>query len=1475
MKKKMYQRCLAILMSAAVTATGFPVNGIAAKAAAVEEGFSVEETTSKPTDSSQEQEMEGEPVVADSEEDFIYYEYTENEESYIEISGFTDANTVKAVLPGTIDGKPVRRIAALSNSSSHLEEIVIPPEVKSISAGCFWQVDTLKTVTFSGDSGLESIGAQAFGGSGLEEIVIPAGVTSMGNRCFESSEYLRSVVFQENSSLAAMAYGAFENCTALEEIEIPASVTELGNYCFHGCSGLERVGVEEGSRLERIGDNCFLDAGLTGFTVPASVRVIGREAFQAGKKLTELIFEEGSALETLGEGAFSFTGLTSVRIPESVKSIGNNCFYSTNLTSAKFATNGVLETLGKDAFGFTKLTSVQIPESVKSIGEGCFGNAMNLTSVEFAEHGSLEEIGRDAFRGSAIEEILLPGSLKNIGGFSGCEKLSSVSFAEGSQPLTISGYAFQGTAFTEFTVPDSVTAIEEYAFSGCRSLKTINFPDGGQLERIGERAFERTGVTQMALPDTLESLPEGMLQYATSLEEIRLPASLTRIGEDCFYGCTSLKSIELPASTTEIGARAFWNCAGLWEIELPANVTAVGFRSFADCSNLTTISFAENTTLTDLGAGAFSRTAVEQIVLPETLECLPNELFHSCQALQKVELPEGITQIGEGCFTNCSSLHKIRLPESVVELGSSSFANCEELQTVEFGAEPKLSAIGYGAFENTGIIDITLPETLERLPESLFRSSSELQKVSLPESIAQIGQECFANCGSLQEIQLPDGVVEIGPRCFSNCKNLQTVQIGAESALSAIGDYAFAYTGIIEIVLPETLESLAYGLFECCAALQRIELPQSVTQIGDYCFNRSNLQEIQLPDRLTSIGNYAFWDTAVEKLEITSMEEMTIGDQFMPFDSVVYCYPNASIIERLDELTFSDPSTGVERHYQYVIMGKNRRSVNVTDENGQPLSAGLQAVWYKSGSKEPVGRGLEISVLDDTVAYDCEILLEEELGLRYYEPKRITVEAGEEEASLTLEPIGAIPVSGKITDKQGNPLAGAAVGITTTANGKYKKTVSAVSGEDGSFLAEIDNTQAEASISLEGYRTRQIALLSERTDQKKLECQTAVLYPLPSSRIRLSIKYRSAVKQGTEAEESEVASADGYSVLVRNSATGQLIDSTLEYPWVLLEESSVKPQDTVTVQVSYQDDSRTAQSAQAVLDESCAGDCSVVFSQKGYAVGERFTGAMPIRAFVFDSTGKRLSNQTAADKWESGSLPEGTYRAVFMQDQGYIQDIPSMEMLDKLGMKEQQSYALVPFEIRDGVITEISSVDVPEWKPDRWNYLNAGGTSVSVSRSTVTPGGYVSLRMRYSVCEEEADRMKEKKLVLQLPETMRYVEGSMIQAQNQSMAASVAYDADAGTLEIPLSQFGAELENTGYLRCMLMSMAAGNDTITPYLSFELEQDGPLQLAQSLGSVEIQSPKLNLKTAEKTGTAEITVQGNALPGKTVRIYDNGT
>ena len=65
------------------------------------------------------------------------------------------------------------------------------------------------------------------------------------------------------------------------------------------------------------------------------------------------------------------------------------------------------------------------------------------------------------------------------------------------------------------------------------------------------------------------------------------------------------------------------------------------------------------------------------------------------------------------------------------------------------------------------------------------------------------------------------------------------------------------------------MESLAYGLFEGCTALQRIELPQSVTQIGDYCFYRSNLQEIQLPDRLTSIGNYAFWDTAVEKLQIT------------------------------------------------------------------------------------------------------------------------------------------------------------------------------------------------------------------------------------------------------------------------------------------------------------------------------------------------------------------------------------------------------------------------------------------------------------------------------------------------------------------------------------------------------------------------------------------------------------------------------
>ena len=95
-----------------------------------------------------------------------------------------------------------------------------------------------------------------------------------------------------------------------------------------------------------------------------------------------------------------------------------------------------------------------------------------------------------------------------------------------------------------------------------------------------------------------------------------------------------------------------------------------------------------------------------------------------------------------------------------------------------------------------------------------------------------------------------------------------------------IGDYAFAYTSLTEIVIPNNVDSIGIGAFkscgelrnviintsanipekafENCTSLPEIILPEGITEIGDYAFDGNELTKIVIPSTIEKIGNEAF-----------------------------------------------------------------------------------------------------------------------------------------------------------------------------------------------------------------------------------------------------------------------------------------------------------------------------------------------------------------------------------------------------------------------------------------------------------------------------------------------------------------------------------------------------------------------------------------------------------------------------------------
>lgn len=253
-----------------------------------------------------------------------------------------------------------------------LTSIKIPSSVKKIEYHTFEKCQSLKTVTFSEDSYLKSIGSFAFSEcSKLETISIPSSVKEIEDRAFEKCKSLTAFVFSGESHLEKIGSYCFSECSKLETIEIPSSIKAINNNLFEKCSSLSKVTFKKESRLESIGDSSFLECKkLEKIEIPSSVTIIGNHCFDHCSSLNAVVFGENSRLKTICSSAFfQCESLPEFNIPPSAEYIGDRAFeYCSNLSMINIPPS--IQSIGYAAFhGDKKFVSqiVEIPLSVKSI----------------------------------------------------------------------------------------------------------------------------------------------------------------------------------------------------------------------------------------------------------------------------------------------------------------------------------------------------------------------------------------------------------------------------------------------------------------------------------------------------------------------------------------------------------------------------------------------------------------------------------------------------------------------------------------------------------------------------------------------------------------------------------------------------------------------------------------------------------------------------------------------------------------------------------------------------------------------------------------------------------------------------------------------------------------------------------------------------------------------------------------------------
>lgn len=209
---------------------------------------------------------------------------------------------------------------------------------------------------------------------------------------------------------------------------------------------------------------------------------------------------------------------------------------------------------------------------------------------------------------------------------------------------------------------------------------------------------------------------------------------------------------------------------------------------------------------------------------------------------------------------------------------------------------------------------------------TISRYSGHDKDLQVPETIdgctvSSIDDYAFST--SLRSITIPESVTYISGQAFHSCINLKNISVLSENPIFVFQGNALYKKDTKELIcVPAGLKltefSIPYGItringaFRWCDSLTNIEIPDSVTRIGDWAFaGCQSLTSINIPDSVASIGDLAFYwcfslasiniprsVTSIGKHAFTDCEELiavvdsgSYAEQYCKENEIEYVYP--------------------------------------------------------------------------------------------------------------------------------------------------------------------------------------------------------------------------------------------------------------------------------------------------------------------------------------------------------------------------------------------------------------------------------------------------------------------------------------------------------------------------------------------------------------------------------------------------------
>ena len=369
---------------------------------------------------------------------------------------------------------------------------------------------------------------------------------------------------------------------------------------------------------------------------------------------------------------------------------------------------------------------------------------------------------------------------------------------------------------------------------------------------------------------------EGTGNYASLPANVKIPESIeyngvtysvTKIANRAFENCQSLESISIPGSVVEIGET--YNSRD-YGARLPFyNCTALKSVRFEDGEKGLVLGASYDTPSYRYNRGLFSYCPLEEVYIGRNI---------SYQKYSSTTFENAPENYGYSAFYNQPKLTKVTISPAVTKIPAYLFYKCSALNNVSI--QGQLVEIPMYSFSECNISALTLPNSVKYIYSYAFNSNTVMTSAVLGDNVKSIGNYAFSGCSNLTDLDLGNSLVTIGDYAFQSIgSNVNTgLNVVFPNTLSSIGEYAFKESCISSINIPNSVtkigkycfigntklkeitigngcRELPFGIFSGCSALTSVVLNDGLEKISEDAFeNCQSLESISIPGTVVEIG---------------------------------------------------------------------------------------------------------------------------------------------------------------------------------------------------------------------------------------------------------------------------------------------------------------------------------------------------------------------------------------------------------------------------------------------------------------------------------------------------------------------------------------------------------------------------------------------------------------------------------------------